>query len=73
MLGVFKGTPYKAMEIEIVLPLLEVRFERFCNWYLINALLVNVKHFIRQILIENTVNELNPKESENILQNTQLL
>src|SRR6266536_511413 len=73
ILGAFKGTPYKAMEIETALPSPEVRFERLCNRYSINALLVNAKHPIRQILIENTVDELNPEESENILQNTRLL
>ena len=73
MLGAFKGTPYKAMEIEAALLLPEVRFERLCNRYSTNALLINAKHPIRQILIENTVNELNPEKSENTLQNTQLL
>src|SRR6266496_4370712 len=73
MLGAFKGTPYKAMEIETALPPPEVRFERLCNRYSINALLVNAKHPIRQILIENTMDKLNPDKSENILQNTRLL
>ena len=65
MLGAFKGTPYKAMEIETALLPPEVRFERLCNRYSIKTLLINAKHPIKQILIENTVDKLNPNESEN--------
>ena len=73
MLGAFKGTPYKAMEIETALLPPEVRFERLYNRYSINTLLVNAKYPIKQILIENTVDELNPNKSENTLQNMRLL
>src|SRR6266536_2431219 len=73
ILKAFKRTPYKAMEIETALLPPDVRFERLCNRYSINTLLVNAKYPIKQILIENTIDELNPNKSKNTLQNTRLL
>ncbi len=59
MTGAFKGSPYKALEIEASIPPPEVRFERLCNRYAIRTLLFNNSYLIHQLVIETTVDEFN--------------
>jgi hypothetical protein len=43
MLGAFRGSPYKALEIEAAIPPPEVRFEKACNSYSLRILLFQKK------------------------------
>ena len=38
MLGAFKGSPTKALELEAALPPPEIRFEKLCNMYALRML-----------------------------------
>jgi len=62
MLGAFKGSPYKALEVEAAILPPEVRFEKAYNSYSFRILLFYKNHPIRQVLYE----EIKEEEEEEI-------
>ena len=58
MTSAFRGSPYKALEIEASILLPEVRFERLYNQYAIQSLVFNKAYPIYQLLSLTTTNEL---------------
>ena len=58
MLGAFKGSPTKALELEAALPPPEVRFEKQCNMYALRALRFQTNHPIIKVLSGLTEDEL---------------
>ncbi len=58
MTGAFKGSPYKALEIEASIPSPEVRFERLCNRYAIYTLSFNTLHPFHQLVRSTVIDEL---------------
>ena len=79
ILGAFKGSPAKALELEAALPPPEVRFEKQCNMYALRALQFQTNHPILQVLSSLTEDELGDQTGEAInihympASNTQLL
>ena len=64
MLGAFKGSPYKALEVEAAVPPPEVRFEKACNNYSLRILLFHKDHPIKQALYQEVKDELQEEEEE---------
>ena len=44
MLGAFKGSPTRALELEAAIPYPEIRFEKLCNMYALRALRFQPSH-----------------------------
>ena len=57
MLGAFKGSPTKALELEAVLPPVDIRFEKLCNMYALRTLRFQPNYPIIKTLIDLTEDE----------------
>ena len=64
MLGTFKGSSHKALEVEAAVLLLEVKFEKACNNYSLRILLFHRDHPIKQALYQEVDDELQEQEKE---------
>ena len=79
MLGAFKGSPTKALELEAALPPPDIRFEKLCNMYALRTLRFQPNHPIVKTLIDLTEDELGDQHGEAVniayisSPNTQLL
>ena len=79
MLGAFKGSPARALELEAALPPPEIRFEKQCDRYALRALGFQTNHPVMEALSKVTEDELGeghgkPVNIAYILEaNTQLL
>ncbi len=62
ILGAFKGSPSKALELEAGIPPPEIRLEKHCNRYALRALSFNPIHPIRKIYTEEAADELGPPD-----------
>jgi ribonuclease HI len=62
ILGVFKTSPYKIMELEAALPPPEVRFNKICRSYILRTLQFEKSHIIKDRLPKDFI--LNPGEKE---------
>jgi hypothetical protein len=58
MLGAYRGSPHKALELEAAVYPPEVRLERACNLYAIRALRFQRNHPIKQALRASVRDEL---------------
>ena len=58
MLGAFKGSPTKALELEAVLPPPDIQFEKLCNMYALRTLWFQPNYPIVETLIDLTEDEL---------------
>ena len=58
ILGAFRGSPHKALELEAALPPPEVRFEKLCDLYSIRILRLQRSHPIKQTYIRTARDEL---------------
>ena len=79
MLGAFKGSPIRALELEAALPPPEIRFEKLCNMYALRALRFQSSHPIMKAIQNITNDELREQNSHPVsiayipVANTQLL
>jgi ribonuclease HI/exonuclease III len=62
MLGAFKGSPQKALEVEAAIMPPEIRFERLCNRYALRMLYFNKKHPIIELGLSEAQDELYTEE-----------
>ena len=59
MLGAFKGSPQRALEVKAAIMPPRVRFKRLCNRYALRTLYFNKKHPIIELGLEEAQDELN--------------
>jgi ribonuclease HI len=64
VLGAFRGSPAKALELEASLPPPEIRFQKACTAYGLRTLLFPASHPITKALIEPTKDELAPEDTD---------
>ena len=64
MLGAFKGSPTKALELEAALSPPDIRFEKLCNMYALRTLRFQPNHPIVKTLIDLTEDELDDQHGE---------
>ena len=64
MLGAFKGSPTKALELEAALPPPDIWFEKLCNMYALQTLQFQPNHLIDKTLIDLTKDELDDRHGE---------
>ena len=64
MLGAFKGSPTKALELEAALPPPDIRFEKLCNMYALRTLKFQPNHPIVKTLIDLTEDKLGEQYGE---------
>ena len=72
MLGAFKGSPTKALELETALPPPDIRFEKQCNAYALRTLRFQKTHPISVAFNDSTEDELGEQTREPA-RDTQLL
>ena len=64
MLGAFRGSPAKALELEASVPLPEVQFEKAYNTYALRIYQVPWHHPVKAAISSLTQDELGNTESE---------
>ena len=73
MLGAFKSSPRRALEVEAAMMPPEVRFERLCNRYALRMINFNNKHPIIESVQSKALDELDTTGFEGIYGLTRLL
>ena len=58
MLGAFKGSPSRALELEAAIPPPEIRFEKLCNMHALRTLRFQPNHPVVKALQSLTEDEL---------------
>jgi RNase H len=71
-LGAFKGSPYRALELEAAIPPPHIRFQKLCNSYSIRLLQLLQNHPIKQAIYQPIRDELaEPTEALPLFQDLQ--
>ena len=71
MLGAYRGSPHKALELEATVYLPEVRLEKACNLYAIRALRFQKHHPIKQALRAAVRDELAGSDTDSASEGNQ--
>ena len=72
MLRAFRGSPFKALEIEAAIPPPKVRFEKAYNSYSLRILLFQKDHPVKQAIYNQVQDKLQNDEDPSLFQSLQL-